>query len=64
MYTAEKQCREQIWYNRQNAKKTNTFCTESCGESELQIQSKQCSACRGLELVKKIVSVLLLKGVW
>lgn len=37
------------------------------GKSELQIQSKQRSACQGLELVKKkkkIVSVLLLKGVW
>lgn len=33
------------------------------GKSELQIQSKQCSACQGLELKKKIASVLLLEGV-
>lgn len=34
------------------------------GKSELQVQSKKCSACQGLELVEKIASVLLLQSVW
>lgn len=65
MYKAEESVKNKvlIWYSGPNAKKYQLCFVLNLvvGMSDLQIQSKQCNACQGLELVKNSVCTFCLR---